>query len=581
MDKDIQSLDHDQTPELIRERLPATPLHAPSHTSAIAAPLEQQPAKFRRTTAIAILNRCVEACTVCDVLGCLAHEELSLAQITEKLEDVAISNRRYASFTPNSILSAHFDSITELARNVGVIPVLQVHPAIGVRTNWAKIVTWLKDGGEIEALFDQPWNEDELAFIEHAAGLVADRMRAVVVPRRDVELRDVVQCIPQALASGIEFLLPLNNSIGCDEVRAEFQSLRELLREFDIQPYRSFESPVAGLPDWFHISRKLEPLFESASLAPAPKVSLIIATNNRKEELINNLRHLQRQTLSTDLYEIIIVDDGSDDGTPERIRQHFARTPARFNFRYYRLNRPFSRTKGDDLYRFAAVRNFAAENAMAENLCFIDPEVLVPTDFAEDVLLQLQSADVVQYPPRVVPFAKSTQRPRYTELDAKNYRAAKQDAWSLGSGLCLSLKRSRFIEVGGFSESFHSYGLEDVFLIWQLNQIGISLRDADKPVFYLEPSVADSEFQSSAAKKRSLASRSAQTFYKLTLNENFYREFFPLLGRFINARRAMQIFGRSQLGRILMMPAYGMMLLMKEPQRVGNFVTQIIRRFKR
>ncbi len=577
LDKDIQPQNLDQTQELLRERLPATPLHAPELAGAIAVPLQQQPAKFRRSTPIAILNRCVGACELCEVIGCLAHEEFSLEQIKEKLEDVAISNRRYASFAPNAILSSHFGAITQLARDVGVIPVLQIHPAVGIRTNWSKIVAWLKDGGEIEAIFDKAWNVDELSFIDHASELVADRIRAIIIPRRGVALRDVVACIPQPLAERVEFMLPLTHDLACDEIRSELQTLRELLREFDIQPYRSYETAVGGLPEWFRISRKVDPLFESTSLQPRPKVSIIIATTNRKEELINNLRHLQRQTLSPDQYEIIIVDDASDDGTPERIRQHFARTPARFNFRFYRLNRPYTRSKGDDLYRVAHVRNFAAEIATADNLCFIDPEILVPAEFAEDVLAQLQTTEVVQYPPRVVPLAKSTQRPRYTELNPKDYRTGKQDSWNLGSGLCLSVKRSRFIEVGGFSESFHTFGLEDVFLIWQLNQIGLTLRDADKSVFYLEPAVTDSEFQNSAAKKRNIASRSAQTFYKLTLDEDFYRKFFPLLGRFVTARRILQIFSRSQLGRLLLMPAYGLMLIIKEPQRVRQFIRSLKR----
>jgi glycosyltransferase involved in cell wall biosynthesis len=46
-----------------------------------------------------------------------------------------------------------------------------------------------------------------------------------------------------------------------------------------------------------------------------PVVSVIIPTYNRKQELNGLLSSLQQQTLPASDFEIIVVDDGSSDGT--------------------------------------------------------------------------------------------------------------------------------------------------------------------------------------------------------------------------------------------------------------------------
>ncbi|SVC37825.1 uncharacterized protein METZ01_LOCUS290679, partial [marine metagenome] len=50
-----------------------------------------------------------------------------------------------------------------------------------------------------------------------------------------------------------------------------------------------------------------------------PLVSVIIVTWNRKNDILETLESLQSQTYSN--LEIVIVDNGSSDGTVEEIRQ--------------------------------------------------------------------------------------------------------------------------------------------------------------------------------------------------------------------------------------------------------------------
>ena len=50
-------------------------------------------------------------------------------------------------------------------------------------------------------------------------------------------------------------------------------------------------------------------------------ISIIIPTYNRKETLLRCLRQYERQVLSLDRFEIIVVDDGSTDGTWEMLNE--------------------------------------------------------------------------------------------------------------------------------------------------------------------------------------------------------------------------------------------------------------------
>jgi len=103
------------------------------------------------------------------------------------------------------------------------------------------------------------------------------------------------------------------------------------------------------------------------------KASIVVATYNRKDKLKKCLNALANQTYPKEDYEIIIVDDGSTNGTYEFLKEKQKEIK---NLRIFRQN-----NKGP-----AAARNLGVKNAKGEIIFFTDDDVIVPNNWIEEFL---------------------------------------------------------------------------------------------------------------------------------------------------------------------------------------------------
>lgn len=103
-----------------------------------------------------------------------------------------------------------------------------------------------------------------------------------------------------------------------------------------------------------------------------PAVSVIIPTYNRKDWVSQTLQSLAGQIYPAKQFEVIIVDDGSVDGTESIV------TSAAFPFR---LNYIRQANQGD-----AAARNIGAQHSQAELLVFLDDDILVAPDYLSQLV---------------------------------------------------------------------------------------------------------------------------------------------------------------------------------------------------
>ena len=97
-----------------------------------------------------------------------------------------------------------------------------------------------------------------------------------------------------------------------------------------------------------------------------PTVSVIIPTYNRKDLLREVLNSLAQQTYPKDHFEVIIVDDGSTDGTAAISTEYFP-----FVLRYF-----WQSNQGD-----AIARNLGVGQSQADILVFLDDDMFVEPDY--------------------------------------------------------------------------------------------------------------------------------------------------------------------------------------------------------
>jgi len=103
------------------------------------------------------------------------------------------------------------------------------------------------------------------------------------------------------------------------------------------------------------------------------RMSVVVPTHNRKDKLLACLDALGRQSVLPQEYEVIVVDDGSVDGTGEAIR---SRTFP-FTFRYLRQEQSGP----------AAARNLGVQTAEGELVLFIGDDIVADETLIEEHLI--------------------------------------------------------------------------------------------------------------------------------------------------------------------------------------------------
>ncbi len=108
-----------------------------------------------------------------------------------------------------------------------------------------------------------------------------------------------------------------------------------------------------------------------------PTVSVIIPTYNRKDSLLRTLDSLSQQTYPVDRFEVIVVDDSTDEDTALALQD----AQNDFTLRYVR---------GESSGAVGA-RNFGAARAEGEILLLLDDDILVEERYLEAMIGKLQA----------------------------------------------------------------------------------------------------------------------------------------------------------------------------------------------
>ena len=202
-------------------------------------------------------------------------------------------------------------------------------------------------------------------------------------------------------------------------------------------------------------------------MTAVPDVSVVIPTHNRAGRLAAQLASLREQTLAPDRFEVIVVDDGSTDATPEVLATAAAAGgPAVRHLRHEAPQGP------------ARARNAGWRAARGRLIAFTDDDcvstpgwlaaALAVWDGGAEVLIQGRTGPIPAEVPQLGPWA-------YTiEID---------DVTPETETCNIFYPRAVLERLGGFDEGFPGPQGEDTDLGWRARGIGV------RPVFAPEARV--------------------------------------------------------------------------------------------
>ncbi|MCP4427755.1 MAG: glycosyltransferase family 2 protein [Chloroflexi bacterium] len=207
-----------------------------------------------------------------------------------------------------------------------------------------------------------------------------------------------------------------------------------------------------------------------------PRVSVILPTYNRLPQLKQVLNGLEKQTYPLSKFEVVVVSDGSGDGTNEFLQM--ADTPLQL-VSVMQVNQGV-----------AVARNEGVAHAQGDLVLFIDDDV-VPTPQLIVEHLRLHDAntdDIVVLGPMLTPLDSTLSPWTQWEQDmlVKQYEAMTAGEWEptarqfyTGNS---SLARRLILDCGGFDPAFRR--AEDVELAYRLDDRGIRFLFNERAVGY-------------------------------------------------------------------------------------------------
>ena len=209
---------------------------------------------------------------------------------------------------------------------------------------------------------------------------------------------------------------------------------------------------------------------------PRPLVSILIPTRNGLELMRQCVESLCSRTTYSD-YEIIIIDNGSDD--PDALA-YFAELAERPNVRVLRDERPFN---------YSALNNLAAAQAQGEVLVLMnnDIEVISP-GWLDEMVSHVMQPEVgavgakLLYPNDTLQHAGvmlgirsvAGHVHKFLKRDERGYqgRAAVAQNLSAVTAACLAVRKQVWQEVGGLNETDLTVAFNDVDFCIRLVQAG-------------------------------------------------------------------------------------------------------------
>ena len=205
------------------------------------------------------------------------------------------------------------------------------------------------------------------------------------------------------------------------------------------------------------------------------KATVIIVTYNHAKYMKNCISSVLENNPS----EVIVVDNGSSDGTVELIEKEF------FQVKLIRSPRNLGYGGGN---------NFGVKHAKGEYVVILNPDTKVEKNWLEKLLKPLEKEEKLITTPKILTYDGSKINTcgnidHFTGLTftrGLNESPGKFNEFEYLSGLsgaCFAMRRKDYLELGGFDENFFTYN-EDAEFSWRAHAKGFNILYVPTSIVY-------------------------------------------------------------------------------------------------
>ena len=199
-----------------------------------------------------------------------------------------------------------------------------------------------------------------------------------------------------------------------------------------------------------------------------PKISVIVPSYNSEKTISCCLDGLLNQTISSDQYEIIIVDDASEDDTRAVVQSYS-------NIRYIKI------PHGGP----SVARNVGAKAAVGDILVFTDADCVPSKDWLRCMTLPFQDSDIIglkgAYRTHQIEIV-----PRFVQIEyeSKYKRLLKLPSIDFIDTYSAAYRKEIFLENNGFDTSFTVASVEDQEFSFRLSRKGYRMVFVPSAIVY-------------------------------------------------------------------------------------------------
>jgi len=191
-------------------------------------------------------------------------------------------------------------------------------------------------------------------------------------------------------------------------------------------------------------------------------LSVVVPTHDKLPLLQRTLGALAQQTLPGEVWEVVVVDDASTDGTDQWLESAAGEWGGQL-----RVVSP-----GRNLGR-AGARNAGGRAAVGEWILFLDDDIIAPPALLDAHVALLAGHPGCGVIGLVRTAASVVDGPHFHYIDTRG--AAKVRGETVPARYLVtqntSIPRADFVAVGGFDEAFAAYGFEDMDLGFRLEDV--------------------------------------------------------------------------------------------------------------